>query len=96
METKVTAFAATPDATFGQKPTVAAAAPSGLPAAPAQPDPALDLRLVIEEDQASGMFVYKTINRLTGEVVSSLPRAEILRLRTEARYAAGAVVKTTA
>ena len=96
METKVTAFAATPDATFGQTPTAAAPASREPSPAKPEPDPALDLRLVIEEDQASGMFVYKTINRLTGEVVSSLPRAEILRLRTEARYAAGSVVKTKA
>jgi flagellar protein FlaG len=96
METKVTAFAATPDATFGQKPPVAQPAHSEPPPAQPKPDPALDLRLVIEEDQGSGSFVYKTVNRLTGEVVSSLPRAEVLRLRSEAKYAAGAVVKTKA
>jgi flagellar protein FlaG len=96
MDTKVTAFAATPDAPFGQKPTVAAPAQSESPPVQPQVDPALDLRLVIEEDQGSGSFVYKTINRRTGEVVSSFPRAELLRLRAEARYAAGSVVKTKA
>lgn len=96
METKVSAFAATPSATFG-KSEPAAKPPKG-PAKPLMPtpDPAMDLRLVIEEDQGTGSFVYKTVNRLTGEVVSSLPRAEVLRLRAETDYAAGAVIKTEA
>ena len=54
------------------------------------------MRLVIEEDQASGSFVYKTINRLTGEVVQQFPRAEVLKLRSQAQYAAGSVIKTEA
>jgi len=92
MDTKVTAFAAAPEVNIGQR------QPAPRPAAHAEPpapsaDP-LDLRLVIEEDSSSGSFVYKTINRLTGEVIQSLPRAEILKLRSEAAYAAGAVVRT--
>jgi len=94
METKVTAFAATPDATFGP-PRPATPVKGGGSQAP-KVDPAMDLRLVIEEDQGSGSFVYKTVNRVTGEVISSLPRAELLRLRAEAKYAAGSVVKTRA
>jgi flagellar protein FlaG len=54
------------------------------------------MRLVIEEDQASGLFVYKTINRLTGEVLQQFPRAEVLKLREEAQYAAGSVIDTEA
>jgi flagellar protein FlaG len=96
MDNKVTAFAATPDPTFGQAQSDPKPAKSAAPAAvPAGPDP-VDLRLVIEEDQASGSYVYKTVNWRTGEVVQSLPRAEILRLKEEARYAAGAVVSTKA
>ena len=96
METKVATFAATPDPTFGQ-PTPSTGRPTAPPAGagPALPDP-VDLRLVIEEDQASGSFVYKTVNRLTGEIVQSLPRAEILRLRNGPRYAAGQVIRTEA
>jgi flagellar protein FlaG len=96
MDTKVTAFAATPDPTFGQSQPAPQPAPSGGPAAPAPGGDAMDLRLVIEEDKGSGSYVYKTVNRRTGEVVQSLPRAEILRLREEAKYAAGAVIRTTA
>ena len=93
MDTKVTAVASTPE--VGQvRPAVV---PQGEPPPILpKPDPVLDLRLVIEEDQGSGWFVYKTVNRVTGEVISSLPRAELLRLRAEAKYAAGSVVKTRA
>lgn len=94
METKVTAFAATPDATFGP-PRPATPVKGGGSQAP-KVDPAMDLRLVIEEDQGSGSFVYKTVNRVTGEVVQQLPRAELLKLREEAAYAAGKVIKTEA
>ena len=64
-------------------------------AVPQGPEEA-EMRLVIEMDKASGSYVYKTINRLTGEVLSQLPRAEVLKLRNEVRYAAGDVIKTEA
>lgn len=54
------------------------------------------MRLVIEQDQASGSFVYKTINRLTGEVILQLPRAEVLKMRDGGQYEAGAVIQTKA
>jgi len=54
------------------------------------------MRLVIEKDEASGSYIYKTINRLTGEVVQQLPRAEVLRLRDTGQYAAGTVIRTKA
>jgi flagellar protein FlaG len=53
-------------------------------------------RLIIEEDQASGAFVYKTLNRNTGEVVLQFPREEVLRLKEHASYQAGAIIRTTA
>lgn len=51
-----------------------------------------NLRLVIEQDPDSGSFVYKTINRETGEVVLQLPRDELLRLRDHVDYHPGVVV----
>jgi len=97
MDNKVAAFAATPDPTFGQKPapsprpaTDAAAAP------PAQGLDQADMRLVIEEDKASGLYVYKTVNRLTGEVVQQLPREQVLQLKDQVDYEAGSVVRTKA
>ena len=50
-----------------------------------------DLRLVIEQDDDSGEYVYKTIDRRTGETLQQFPREEILRLRERAGYASGAV-----
>jgi flagellar protein FlaG len=71
------------------------------PAAHAQtrrPDetPAPDLRLVIEDRGPDGGFVYKTIDRRTGEVVLQLPREEVLRMRETAGYEAGSVIATRA
>ena len=51
-----------------------------------------DLRLVIEEDEATGVIVYKTLDRRTGEVVQQLPREEVLRLRDEPGYTPGDIV----
>ena len=92
METKVAAVASASDPTPGK---TSAPPKKASPPVPTGPDPG-DMRLVIEEDQASGSYVYKTVNRLTGEVVQQLPRAEVLRLRQELQYAAGAVIKTEA
>jgi len=53
-----------------------------------------DLRLVIEEDRASGLFIYKTIDRRTGDVVLQLPREEVVRMHEAERYEAGSLIKT--
>ena len=53
-------------------------------------------RLIIEEDQASGAFVYKTLDRNTGEVVLQFPLEEMLKLKDRAAYQAGTVIRTTA
>lgn len=50
-----------------------------------------DLRLVIEQDDTSGEYIYKTVDRRTGETLSQYPREQILKLREEARYASGDV-----
>jgi flagellar protein FlaG len=79
-------------------PTAGPATPAPAPievAQPAVPDPA-DLRLVIEDDQAAGCFVYKTIDWRTGEVVQQLPREQLLKLREADAYLAGDVIKTQA
>ncbi|WP_293898030.1 flagellar protein FlaG [Phenylobacterium sp.] len=93
METRIAAVAAAPDP--GQVQPSVRTAPGGQAPVPTGPDPA-DMRLVIEEDQASGSYVYKTVNRRTGEVVLQLPRAEVLKLRQELQYTAGAVIRTKA
>jgi flagellar protein FlaG len=53
-----------------------------------------DLRLVIEEDRASGLFIYKTIDRRTGDVVLQLPREEVVRMHEDGAYQAGRLIKT--
>ena len=95
MENKIAAVTPAPDP--GVSPTQASAPPAKAsePPAAAGPD-LLDLRLVIEHDQASGSYVYKTINRLTGEVMLQLPRAEVLKMHQGSGYAAGTVIKTEA
>jgi len=54
------------------------------------------MRLVIEEDKASGTYVYKTVNRRTGEVVQQLPREQVLKLREALHYEAGSIVRAKA
>jgi flagellar protein FlaG len=55
-----------------------------------------DLRLIIEEDNGSGSYVYKTVDRRTGEVVQQFPREQILKMQGENEYAAGAVINAKA
>jgi flagellar protein FlaG len=49
-------------------------------------------RLTIEQE-ASG-FVYKTLDRVTGEVIRQLPREEVLKMRESSAYGAGEVITT--
>ena len=96
MEHKVATVASTPDPTYGQNPPIQRPeiGASAVAAAPSQ-DP-VDLRLVIEEDQASGSYIYKTINRLTGEVLMQLPRDDVLKMHERLDYKAGAVIRAKA
>lgn len=50
-----------------------------------------DLRLIIEDSEEEGGFIYTIVDRRTGKVVSRLSRDEVLRLREKSDYAAGAV-----
>ena len=100
MDSKVTAFASPPP-----EPAKPAVQPTQVqPAAekPAESEPKAiqaapgpgEMRLVIEMDKKTGSFVYKTIDRLTGEVLSQLPRAEVLKMRGEGAYEAGSLIRT--
>jgi flagellar protein FlaG len=105
MDSKVAAVAAVPDPGSVQVTPTAKDAQSVQPKAvkeaaskdlaAKEPD-LVSMRLVIEMDKASGAYVYKTINRLTGEVVSQLPRAELLKLKDQRQYRAGTVIQTKA
>ena len=95
MENKVAQFAATPDPTFGHKPQPRKISRSGRKAAEQNPEQA-DLRLVIEEDEATGSLVYRTIDRRTGEVVLQLGPEEIVKLVDETEYVAATVIRANA
>jgi flagellar protein FlaG len=55
-----------------------------------------DVRLVIEQDPASGALVYKLIDRSTGEVVSEISRDDLIKMGSDPLYSAGKVIDTTA
>lgn len=57
---------------------------------------AANYRLVIEEGPEAGTFVYKTLDRLTGEVVRQLPREQVINLMRGDDYNAGSVIDTSA
>ncbi len=50
-----------------------------------------DLRLFIREANTPGRYVYTVIDQRTGKVISQLPRDEVLRMKQQPHYAAGAV-----
>ncbi len=54
-----------------------------------------DLRLVIEQGPRPGSFIYKTVNRITGEVIRQLPREDVVKLSSEEGYRSGRVADTT-
>ena len=53
----------------------------------------LDTRLVIEEDKDTKTFIYKTLDRRTGEVIQQFPREQVLRLHREPGYEPGQVLR---
>ena len=55
-----------------------------------------DLRLIIEEDEKTGAFVYKTMDSRTGQIIQQFPREEMLRLQQDQEYVAGVLVNTRA
>jgi flagellar protein FlaG len=53
-------------------------------------------RLVIEEGPSQGTFVYKILDRTTGEVVRQLPREQVVELMRRDNYSSGSVIDTNA
>jgi hypothetical protein len=66
------------------------------PGAQAVLAPQSDIRLLIEQDANGGGFIYKLVNRATGEVISELSRDELIRMSADPKYTAGKVVDTKA
>ena len=94
METKATKLAAIADQNLNQQPPQPPPAPETAPLAVKIAEGAqdqADLRLVIEEQ--AGSYVYKTVDRRTGDIVAQYPREEVLKMREEESYAAGTVIR---
>lgn len=67
--------------------------PDGKPRDDAQPQ-ATDYRLVIEQGPRSGSYVYKTVDRTTGETIKQFPREEVVKLINDPLYATGTIANT--
>ncbi|MFZ3008235.1 MAG: hypothetical protein WA047_18875 [Phenylobacterium sp.] len=92
METKATNLAAITDQNLNQQqhPAPPEPAPRAARVAEGAEDQA-DIRLIIEEQ--GGSYVYKTVDRRTGDIVAQYPREELLKMREEDGYAAGTVIR---
>ncbi|BEV12614.1 flagellar protein FlaG [Asticcacaulis sp. DW145] len=60
----------------------------------AQSQPAYMLKLTIDKDPDSGEFIYRAIDRYTGEVVRQFPQKELVEMRKSISYKAGSIVRT--
>lgn len=69
-------------------------APAHEPENPAAPDPGQ--RLIIQETETAGQFVYTVIDRASGAVVARASRDEVTRMGERPDYAAGALIKAKA
>jgi len=56
--------------------------------------PYYELRLTVDKDPDTGGWVYKAINRYTGEVVSQLPHETVMQMQKSQQYQAGSVIST--
>ena len=96
MDNKVAALAATADPGLAAQTHRVPPLELGAVRSVAAAQDTADLRLVIEESDIAGAYIYKTVDRRTGEVVSQFPREEVARMREEPDYEAGAVIRTQA
>ncbi|MBB5744734.1 hypothetical protein [Brevundimonas variabilis] len=63
----------------------------------AEPEPrAADYRLVIEQGPRAGTYVYKTVDRSTGETIKQLSRDAVASLINDPLYATGTIASTKA
>ena len=92
METKATKLSSIGDRGLDRRPTppTPEAKPSAARITEGVEDQT-DLRLVIEEQD--GSYVYKTVDRRTGDVLAQYPREELLKMQEEDDYTAGTVIR---
>ncbi len=65
-------------------------------AADPAPKPNSGHRLVIQQDPATGKWIYTVTDRDTGEIIARISREDVAKLGLKADYAAGALVKAKA
>ncbi len=53
-----------------------------------------DYRLVIERNPNTGSYIYKTLNAITGEVVSQRPAEAVLKMGDSQNYVPGSMVSS--
>jgi hypothetical protein len=58
--------------------------------------PELSQRLLIQESEELGVFIYTVIDRSTGQVVTQIPRESLSEIARQSDYSAGQVIITTA
>jgi len=92
MSTTAPISAIPPEVTAAPTAPPATQTSNGSQAPSTQGDAQADLRLVIEEDKASGSYVYKTVDPITGKVISQMPREALLKMREAPDYQPGTVV----
>ena len=69
---------------------------SAEPRGPEPNPPATDYRLVIEQGPVQGTFIYKTVDRTTGEIIKQFPREELVKMIDSTAYSTGTVADTRA
>ena len=97
MENKINATPPLQDLPVGQSPHEAVRpkeSEEGRSLPEFKPAPSSEMRLVIEP--AGGSYVYKTIDRRTGEVVWQYPMEDVLKMRNQETYSAGVIIRATA
>jgi flagellar protein FlaG len=82
----------TPELAAAQPVRPAASASAGNSTTSASASARADTRLVIEDDKAAGSYVYVTIDPVTGQVISQIPREQLLKLREASDYTPGSIV----
>lgn len=95
MDSKIAALSNALETTLGQAPQGQMPGEARSPAEmTSEVSVQADLRLVIEEDGQT--YIYKMVDRATGEVVAQYPREEVLKLHEDENYVSGNVITTRA
>jgi uncharacterized FlaG/YvyC family protein len=96
METQAAAPIATPDLTTGHMPAAPLSKSHAHPQSETSVEAPADFRLIIDRDEATGAYIYTTIDRRTGKIVQRLPREALLKMGDDQQYASGQLIRAKA